>query len=402
MTTASTVDGPLTGIRVVEVGLLVQGPQAAQFLHEMGAEVIKVELPGIGDQARWIPISYEDRRAPFFIACNRGKRSITLDLRVDDGRAAFLDLIATADVVVSNFAAGTLDRWGLGFDALAAHNPRLIYAAGTAYGVVGPDAARKGADLGGQAMAGLVHAHDGEDPTTAVGATIADHIASQNLSNGVLAALFARERTGRGQRVESSLVGGQIYAQAAEYTAAMLSGDDLAAPTHGGHPLIMGLYGIVPTADGAIALVGVTPPERAAFFTRVGAPDMAEEERFATVGLSPETRDELFERLGAVFTAKTTAEWRPALDELGVRWAPVRSRVEAASDEALYDNGYLYREAHPEWGDISMVGTPVQLSDTPARVGGAIPELGQHTEEVLLEIGFTWDRIAELRESGAI
>lgn len=397
------IPGPLDGITVIDVGLLVQGPQAAQMLYELGADVIKVELPGVGDHARWVPISMDDWRAPYFIACNRGKRSLAVDLRTTAGRNVFLDLAATADVVVSNFAAGTMDSWGLGHDDLAVVNPRIVYAAGTAYGHAGEASGRKGADLGGQAAGGLARAMaEGDTMPSAVGVTIADHIASQNLVSGVLAALFARERTGQGQAIETSLLGGQIYAQASEYTAAVLADDDLAPPTHGGHPLIPGIYGMVPTADGAIALVGVVPAVRDEFFALIGAPELSDDERFSRTVIAGADRDALFVALGEAMRSRTTAEWGEMFGDSDIRWAPVRHRREVIDDQDSYDNGWLYRTTHPEWGEVSLVGNPIRLSETPARRGGDVPELGQHTEEILLELGRSWDDIGALRESGAI
>src|SRR5271157_3571993 len=217
--------GPLDGIRVLEAGLLVQGPQASLTMLEWGAEVIKVELPGFGDQSRWLPISREDRRSAFFTAYNRGKRSITIDLRVPLGREIFLRMVETADVVITNFKPGTMDDWGVGYTAASGRNQRIIYAMGSSFGTEGPDAAREGADLSAQAAGGLISTTGGggNDPSP-IGATVADHISGQNLLAGVLAALYARERTGRGQLVETSLVGGQVWAQAGEYTRYLMSG----------------------------------------------------------------------------------------------------------------------------------------------------------------------------------
>ncbi|GJM37027.1 MAG: CoA transferase [Acidimicrobiales bacterium] len=396
-------DGPLTGMRVIDIGVLVQGPQAAQTLYEMGADVIKVELPGIGDHGRWIPASETDPRPPFFIGSNRGKRSITVNLRDPAGLQVFLDLVTQSDVVISNFTAGAMDRAGIGYEDLAAVNPRIVYAAGTAYGLEGDAARRKGADLGAQAAGGLMRATEsGETRPGAVGITIADHIASQNMVNGVLAALLARERTGRGQKIETSLVGGQIYAQASEYTAVFLTGEDLDPPTHGGHPVIEGLYGVVPTADGAMALVGIAPQVRAEFFAIIERPALADEDRFMTTQIRGETRDDLFAAIGEAMRSRTTAEWGAAFTNPDIRWSPVQRRLAAAADPDLHASGYFYTEDHPEWGEITMVGHPIRFSDTPARPGGLAPELGQHTEEILLEIGRSWDDITALRDQGAI
>ena len=175
-------EGALHGLRVVEAGLLVQGPQAAATLSDWGAEVVKVELPGFGDQSRWLLLAPDDPRSAYFIACNRGKRSVTIDLRNSSGREVFLRLVETADVVITNFKPGTMEAWGLGYEEVAARNPRVVYAAGSTFGEIGPDAQREGADLSGQAAGGLISTTgmDGGDPTP-IGVTIADHIAAQNL-----------------------------------------------------------------------------------------------------------------------------------------------------------------------------------------------------------------------------
>src|SRR4051812_29891817 len=175
-----SVMGALDGVKVVEAGLLVQAPQASATMVEWGAEVVKVELPGFGDQARWLPVQPGDGRSAFFTACNRGKRSVGLDLRNPAGRATFLRLAEWADVVVSNFAPGTMEAWGLSYDDVAAVNPRVVYAVGSTFGHRGPDAAREGADLAAQAAGGLIAGtgRDG-DPVTPLAITITDHIAAQ-------------------------------------------------------------------------------------------------------------------------------------------------------------------------------------------------------------------------------
>jgi len=387
--------GALDGVKVVEAGLLVQGPQAAATLGEWGADVIKVELPGFGDQSRWLPVQPGDTRSAYFIGCNRGKRSVTADLRTPDGREVFLRLAEWADVVITNFAPGTMDAWGLGYDDVAARNPRVIYAAGSTYGTEGTDATREGADLSAQSAAGLISTtgRDGQE-VTPVGATIADHISGQNIVAGVLAALYAREKSGRGQRVTTSLVGGQIWAQASEYTGALLRGAP-AGRSNRGHPLIPGLYGIFRTSDGWIAVVGVTGAVRATFFDLIGRPEFAE--RFGQPLYWEAEKAELFPLLDDALGAATTAEWCERFRAAGIRNAPVRDHGEVIADPNIWANGYLQNI-----DGVDVVAAPVSFSETPATTPAVAPELGQHTEEVLLDLGYSWDDITRLQDSRAI
>lgn len=217
--------GALDGITVLDLSTLIQGPQAAAMLHDLGARVTKIELPGVGDLARWISISDDDSRAPVFEANNRGKSSVTLDLRQPGGKRALEKLIETTDVLIHNFVPGTMELWGLSYDELSAINPRLVYASGSSYGPLGELAEREGADTIGQAWGGLISTTGmvGGDPTP-IGALIADHSGSQNMVTGILASLFHREKSGEGQRVDVSLLGGMVWAQASELTHTMLSG----------------------------------------------------------------------------------------------------------------------------------------------------------------------------------
>jgi CoA:oxalate CoA-transferase len=388
----------LHGIRVVEAGLHVQGPQAAATLSDWGADVVKVELPGFGDQSRWLPISPDDPRSAFFLACNRGKRSVTIDLRVPSGRQVFLRLVETADVVITNFKPGTMEAWGLGYHDVAARHPGVVYATGSTFGEIGPGAQREGADLSGQAAGGLISTTgvDGAEPTP-LAVTIADHIASQNLVGGILAALLARSRTGSGQRVDTSLLAGQIWAQASEYTAYLLSGR-VAGRANRGHPLIPGLYGIFPTRDGWIAVVGVVGRARHIFFETIGAPELAQ--RFPEPLYWDVRKAELFGLLDVVFRRRTTQEWCGLLEAAGLRHAPIRDHAQVAADPSVWENGYLVKVEGLSGGE-AVVASPVRFSHTPARSGATAPELGQHTEEVLLEIGYSWDEIHALADEGA-
>ncbi len=396
------MSGALDGIRVLDLSTLVQGPQAAALLHDLGAEVIKIELPEVGDVGRHVAVIPEIGHSAVFVACNRGKRSITVDLRTSDGKRVLERLVEQSDVLLSNFKPGTLDEWGLGYEHLSSINPRLIWAAGSFLGPVGPDATAEGADMVGQASGGIIST-TGDDggPMTPVGALIADHCGSQNLSNGILAALFARERTGHGQRVDVSLVGGQIWAQASEYTHYMLSGEQ-AGRSNGGHPLVNALYGIFATSDGYLAIAGCPEHLWPGMVRAVERPDLHDNPRFGAYFTTEEIRAELREVFTEIFATRTTAEWAERLSAEEQRFAPVRSHAEVVADPQMAANNYIVEVDHPEWGSKKLPGCPITMSGTPTRWGTEVAELGQHTEEVLVEFGFSWDEIGALRDAGAL
>lgn len=393
--------GALEGIIVLDLSTLVQGPQAGAALHDLGADVIKVELPEIGDVGRHVDVMENIGHASPFVACNRGKRSVAIDLRVPAGKRAFRRLVETADVVLSNFRPGTLDEWGLGYDDLAAINPRIVWAAGSYLGPAGPDSQREGADMAGQAMGGIIST-TGDDggPMTPIATLVADHCGAQNLTSGVLAALVARERTGRGQKVDVSLLGGQIWLQAMELTHLGITGE-MAGRSNGGHPLVNALYGIFPTSDGYIAIAGCPEHLWPGMVRAVERPELLDNPRFGAYFTTPEIKAELREVFTEIFAQRTTADWCKRLADEDQRFAPVRDHAEVMADPQAHANGYLVEVDHPEWGRVTLPGCPITMSDTPTRWGVEVPELGQHTELVLNEAGFDWDAITELREQGA-
>ena len=394
--------GALQGIKVIEVGLLIQGPQAAALLADMGADVIKVELPGIGDQGRYIFLGDGDLRSAVFIGCNRGKRGLTLDLRHEQGANIFKKLTETADIVISNFKPGTLDEWGLGYEDLAAINPRIIWAVGSTFGPVGPDAAREGADLAGQSAGGLISTTGSDgDPPTPVGAFIADHIGSLNMVSGILAALHSRHESGRGQRIEVSLVGGQIWAQATEYTHYLLTGN-IPGRSNFGHPLIPAAYRIFQTADGWIGLIGLSAEAKDVFFALVGRPEMAMDPRFDALLLSPEELKSLVGELEPIFLERTTDEWCELLQEAGARFAPVRNYAEVVADKGVWENDYFVEVKDDAGQSQRVVGTPIRMSETPLQPSAIAPDLGQHSEEILKEAGYSAADIEEFRTAGTV
>ena len=325
---------------------------------------------------------------------------MTLDLHQPAGVEVFKKLAQTADVVLSNFMPGTLEAWGLGFEDLAEHNPGIIWAAGSTFGPVGPDAGRKGADLAGQAAGGLISTigRDGDVPSP-VGVTIADHIGSLNMAAGILAALHARQQTGRGQRVEVSLLGGQIWAQACEYTAYFMNGQ-VPGRANYGHPLLYPSYRIFETADGWLGLVGVAGNDMDAFYIALDRPDLAVEERLQPQSVTPESLRWLAGELEQTLRTRTTEAWCTAFRNIDVRYSPVRDYRQVVEDPGAWENGYFVEAQDPDGTVRRIVGTPIRMSETPLEPGVEAPALGEHTDEILRQAGYTDDEIATFREGG--
>ena len=402
------MSGALDGLKVIDAGILVQGPQAAAYLRDLGADVIKVELPRFGDQSRFIFLSDTDYRSAFYRACNRGKRSLSLDLRTVEGASILKQLIEDTDVLISNFKPGTLEEWGLGYEDLSGINPRLIWAAGSTFGPVGPDSQREGADLSAQCAGGIATTtgKDGESPSP-VGTVIADHVGSLNLTIGILAALQHREHTDRGQKVESSLLGGQLWAQASELTHYLLT-DEVPGRANYGHPLIRPNYRIFQTADGWIGFIGVPADKFDEFLIAIDRLDLLIDDRSTTVGSTQakgrgsDTAFWFANELAKALQTKTTDEWCDIFDTLGVRYAPVNDYAAVAANAGAAENGYIQSLTDSTGQVFSAVLPPLRLSETPVSPGESIPDLGEHTDEILKSLGFEPATIDQLRNKGVV
>jgi crotonobetainyl-CoA:carnitine CoA-transferase CaiB-like acyl-CoA transferase len=398
--------GPLAGIRVVELGVWVAGPSAGGVLADWGADVVKVEPPD-GDPFRGLYLTaagVELPANPPFELDNRGKRSVVLDLRKDEARAIAHRLIDRADVFVTNVRAAALDRLGLDWDTLAARNPRLVYGRVTGYGESGPDADRPSYDVGAfWSRAGIAAAltPPGGDPPMQRGA-MGDHTAGVTLAGGISAALFARDRTGRGQLVTTSLLRVGLFVLGWDTNAALRLGIH-ATPmqrTDMPNPVICPFRG----RDGRwFWLLGLQGQRHWPDLVRaIGRPEWLEDSRFASMAARREHAAELVALLDAIFATETAAEWGRRFDADGMWWAPVQTTTEALDDPQVHASGAIVDVPQADGSTAPGVASPVDFTDTRWAPAGPSPECGQHTEEVLLELGYDWEAIGGLKERGAI
>lgn len=391
--------GPLDGIRILDFTRYQQGPFATVMLGDMGAEIIKVEDRNGGDLGRALG-KQPDGFCAYFEAHDRNKKSITLNLRAPEGLEIALKLAERCDVVMHNFRPGVMDRLGLGYEAVKAVNPRIIYGSASGFGLEGPIAHRPSYDIIGQAMGGIMVAQGGgpgNEPRMALPG-IADQVGAMCFAFGVSMALVARERFGIGQQVDGSLYGAQLALQAMNLTGAMRAGKHNPSRPQGS-PTFRA-YGC---DDGQWVAVGVLDP---AVYPRLCAAlrrdDLATDERFAEPFSRWQNADALEAELTGAFLKDSSAIWIERLIEHDVPCCRVQDYMDVANDPQARINGYIQTVDHPHLGPIDVVGPPVRLSETPASVRSAAPELGQHTEELLLDLGYTWEQIAALHDARVI
>ena len=396
---ADTDRGPLKGVRVLDFTQYMQGPWATQLLGDMGADVVKVEPPG-GDWERGYTFDdvWPGGESALFLAMNRNKRSIVINLKTEAGRDLALRLAGDSDVVVENARPGVMDRLGVGYEHVRARNPAVIYASATGYGSSGPYRNRPGQDLLVQALSGLVSI-TGSDQGAPVpsGTAIADEQGARALVIGILLALFHRERTGRGQRVETNLLDVLIDCQCQEVAAYLNGGREPQRSRSGlAHAMAPAPYGIYPTKDGFLALAMMPMPRLAEI---LGRPDLA---GYADLQAAYRHRDEIKERLEAIFVLRTTEEWLELLGVHDVWCAPVHSYGAMVEDPQVVHNGIITELDHPKAGRLRVTGLPIALSDSPGSTDRPPPLLGEHTDEVLAERGLSDADISRLREEGAV
>jgi succinate--hydroxymethylglutarate CoA-transferase len=390
-------NGALEGLRVLDLTRILAGPLCTQMLGDMGADVIKVEPPGTGDDTRtWGP-PFVNGESAYFLGVNRNKRSLTLNMAVKSGQEILARLVKSSDVLVENFKLGTLEKWGITNDWLEKNAPRVIRCSITGYGSSGPDAALPGYDFILQAESGLMSiCGEPDGMPTKYGVAIVDVVTGLYACNAILAALAARERTGRGQHVEACLYDSGIAMLINVASNYLVSGKD--ARRYGnGHPSIVP-YTTYPTADGLIAVAVGNDGQFARFAETIGRGEWARDARFARNPDRVTNRDVLDRLIAQALESGKTAAWIERLRAAGVPCGPINSVAEALNDPHTLARDMVRTVKHPTAGDLKMVGIPFRFSGTPAMIRRAPPLLGQHTEEVLgTELGLSAERIAQLR-----
>lgn len=395
--------GPLQGVRVVEIGLWLAGPACATILADWGADVVKVEPPA-GDPYRGFAWAFGGTMNPPFELDNRGKRSIAVDLASPIGREIVLELLADADVLVTNYRPGGLDRLGLGWDEVHAHNPRLVYASLTGYGLEGPERDRASYDMGAYwARAGVAAALTlpGQDLPYQRGG-MGDHITGMAAAGGVAAALFERHRTGEGRLVSTSLLRAGMYQLGTDLNTNLRAGTET-VPTSVSRAVNPLLTGYRCADDTWIWLLLLEGDRHWPLLARaIERPDLADDARFATMEGRRDHAALVCAELGRIFAGRTRDDWAVVLDREGVWWARVQRAHELIDDPQAHAAGGFVEVPLADGSTATMVATPVDFDGTSHFATAPSPELGEHTELLLMELGWDWDRIEAAKAAGAI
>ncbi len=391
MTPTMNTPGPLAGIRVVEFGNLIAAPYAGMLLADLGADVIKVEPP-FGDLGRGFgPFLAEE--SAFFLSVNRGKRSVCLDPKDPEAHRWLVELVKTADVILSNLRHGAMERMGFGEDDVRRLNPRAVYAVVSAFGADGPYAERVGIDVIFQGESGMISitGHEG-DPPQKTATTIGDFVAATNAALAITAALWDRDRSGRGRRVDVSLRDGLFAVQAGWYALAFAQGGQ--PPRMGTASPFLAPNQVFQAADGPFTLAVVSDRQFRRLCDVIDRPDLAE--RFPTNADRMRHRAELTEALAAVFARDEAEAWVEKLGAAGLPVGRVLGLLEAIDDPQAVHHGMHVTYEHPRAGRVDAVGSPLRIDGEQARAADPPPVLGQHTAEILTELGATPEEVARL------
>ena len=394
---------PLEGVRVLDLTRVLAGPYCTMMLGDLGADVLKVERPGAGDDVRaWGPPFAPGGESAYFLCVNRNKRSITIDLKTSPGQDLVRELARRCEVLVENFKTGTLDEMGIGYEALRGVNPGLIYCSITGFGTTGPYADLPGYDLIAQAMGGIMSiTGEVSGEPMKVGVPIVDISTGMFSAVAILAALRVKERTGQGQRIDMALLDSQI-AWLGNVAGNYLVGGQPARRLGNAHPNITP-YEVFPTRDGHVALAVGNEGQWRRFCQVAGAPHLAEDPLFRTNADRVRNREKLVPVMAEVMRRRTSQEWMDLLRADDIPCGPIQTVDRALNDPQVLARGMVVEARHPTAGPVKLVASPLKLCETPPAVRLPPPTLGQHTEEILREmLGLAPQAIADLRDQKVI
>jgi crotonobetainyl-CoA:carnitine CoA-transferase CaiB-like acyl-CoA transferase len=398
---ALPLPGPLAGVKVLDLTRVLAGPFATMLLGDAGAEVVKVEPPRGDETRQWGP-PWPGGESAYFVSINRNKRSIALDLSREAGRTILGQLATQADVLIENYKVGTMERWGLGYEeVLRQRNPGLVYASVTGFGRSGPYAARPGYDTIIEAMGGLMSiTGEPEGEPVKVGVAIVDVVTGCLAAWGISAALVERGRTGRGRRVDLSLLDSAL-AVLVNQASSYLIGGKVPARYGNAHPTIVP-YQTFPTADGELMVAVGTDQQFARFCAVLGLPELAGDPRFRTNRERVDHRAELVPLLEAALRTRSAAEWNDRCWAADIPVSPVQDMAAAFADPHVVARGMVTEIAHPTAGTLPLVTSPVRFGDEAPQPQRHPPLLGEHTVEVLTEAGFSREQIAAWLADGTV
>ena len=373
--------GPLKGIKVLDLTRILAGPYATMILRDLGAEVIKIEQPGTGDEARDFG-PFKNDFSLYFMSVNRGKKSITLNLKSQRGKELFLELVKGSDILVENFRPGTMEKLGLDYESLKEHHPSLLYAACSGFGQTGPYAMRGAYDMIIQGMGGIISITGEPDrPPVRVGTSIGDITSALFTAIGILSALRHRDQTGKGQLIDV----GMLDCQVAILENAMVryfSTGDIPRPLGRRHPAITP-FEVFESADGYVVIAIGNNELWRKFCEHVDRSELIDDERFHTNALRTENHESLFPILAEIMCRRTTDAWVEALEAIGVPCGPVNTVDKVANDPQVLARDMIAEVEHDTTGTVQIPGMPIKLSETPGQIDAPAPNLGEHTSEVL-------------------
>ena len=392
---------PLDDLFVVDLTRILSGPICTMLMADMGAEVIKVEPPPLGDDSRqWGP-PFIGGISTYFLSVNRNKKSLGLNLKSKDGRAILHKLIERADVLLENFRPGVLDRLGFGYEAVTKLNPRTIYCSVSGFGHTGPYRDRPGYDVIAQGESGMMDLTGYPDgPPAKLGASLADIVAGLYAFNGICLALLARQKTGKGQHVDVSLLDGMVSTLAYHALIYLSTGR---SPTRAGtrHPSIVP-YECFQTKDGFVNIAVTNQKQWENFCEVLGFPEIAHDDRFETMKARLSNYGILRPIIERVVSMMSRTEVIKAMSEVGIPAGPINTVGEILEDPHIHARQMVAALTHPQYGPLRVLGIPIKLSDTPGIVENAPPMFGEHNREVLQKLGFTEKEVAELERSGVL